>query len=389
MTHAKLPPSSAYRWMRCPASVALCATVPEPDSVYAREGSFAHEIAAAILTSDHNHVASLIGTTDGEFTCDRRMAEHLQAYVDVVRSRQMCYDGELQVEQRVVLTKDIWGTADALVWQHRRLDVFDLKFGAGKAVSAVDNVQMKIYALAATATFSDMVKEYGVETIGLHIVQPRRPMLSDDDDPHTSWDITLADLQAWAKDDLIPAAAAAVSTAQPAAYTAGTHCGFCAAKGICPQLRADATELAMDLFVDQEETLPAPSTLPPETIAEALRRAAIIETWIDAVRQFALAQASRGEAIPGYKLVEKTGNRKWRDEAVALDTTAKAGLADPYTKKLFSPAQAEKALGKGGKALVADLCERPVTGVQLVPEGDKRPAITAVDLTLVFPALDD
>jgi hypothetical protein len=386
MTHAKLAPSGAHRWIKCPGSVALCATMPEVESVYAREGSFAHEIAAAVLSSDHNHVASMLGTTDGEFTCTPTMAAHLQAYVDVVRARQICYDGELQVEQQVALTKDIWGTADALVWQPGRLDVFDLKYGAGKPVTARENPQLMTYAMAALTTFTDLAAEYRVGHVGVHIVQPRRPMASDDDSPHTSWDISVLDLQTWAHETLL--AAAKATGKKDAAFASGDHCGFCLARGICPRLRQDATELAVDLFVDQDETLPAPGSLPPETIADALRRAAIIETWIAAVRDYALAAASRGDTIPGYKVVEKIGNRKWTDEAAALAMLTGAGVADPYQKKLFSPAQAEKALGKGAKSLVVGLCERPVTGVVLVPETDKRPAIT-VDPSRMFTALDD
>ena len=44
--HAKLSPSAASRWINCPGSVALCATLPKPPSTfYADEGTSAHALA--------------------------------------------------------------------------------------------------------------------------------------------------------------------------------------------------------------------------------------------------------------------------------------------------------------------------------------------------------
>ena len=44
--HAKLSPSAASRWLNCPGSVALCATLPTPPSTYyADEGTAAHALA--------------------------------------------------------------------------------------------------------------------------------------------------------------------------------------------------------------------------------------------------------------------------------------------------------------------------------------------------------
>ena len=47
-SHAVLSPSSAHRWLACPASVGLVASMPErveETSAYAREGTLAHEAA--------------------------------------------------------------------------------------------------------------------------------------------------------------------------------------------------------------------------------------------------------------------------------------------------------------------------------------------------------
>lgn len=55
------------------------------------------------------------------------------------------------------------------------------------------------------------------------------------------------------------------------------------------------------------------------------------------------------------------------------------GAETAYTKKLLSPSQAEKALGKSRKGEIADLITKPTGKPTLAPESDKRPAINLTD----------
>ena len=43
--HAMLSASSSARWLACPPSAQLCATLPDTVTDYAREGTCAHELA--------------------------------------------------------------------------------------------------------------------------------------------------------------------------------------------------------------------------------------------------------------------------------------------------------------------------------------------------------
>ena len=50
--HATLSPSSASRWMACPASVRLSEGIPNTSSIFAAEGTACHELAALCLQQE-------------------------------------------------------------------------------------------------------------------------------------------------------------------------------------------------------------------------------------------------------------------------------------------------------------------------------------------------
>ena len=58
--HAKLPPSSAERWINCPGSVHMASLFPESASPAAKEGSLAHELAALEIDKDNCSDACLV-----------------------------------------------------------------------------------------------------------------------------------------------------------------------------------------------------------------------------------------------------------------------------------------------------------------------------------------
>lgn len=376
--HATLAPSAAHRWFHCPGSVALCDPIPDDSSVHAREGTFAHELAARCLKSGLQ-AETMIGETDGEFVCDADMAEHIQTYIDAVLEVPTLRGTMQWVEERVTLhglRDDIWGTADALTLAPGHvLHVFDLKFGAGVFVDVVENPQLMIYALAALLTFADEFKK--VSRVVIHVIQPRHHRGGD-----LTWEITRAELEAWGRDILVPAANQTETSHELAA---GPWCQFCRAKVICPQLKRQALSHARELFADVDtmvpaKTPPAPESLTPADLAVCLRGFEVIEQWMKAVRAHAYDLVAKGGEIPGHKMVEKTGNRKWDDPEQAREYLELLGVDPNQDPKLVSPAQAEKRLGKARKKLVEQLCHKPRTGTVLVPEEDARPRINAADV---------
>lgn len=360
--------------MECPGSVALTRGIESEDSAYSREGTFAHMVAALCL-QDGKDAAAMIGFRSEEFAVDAEMAEHIQVYLDAVRSVLMIDGGTLLIEVKVKVTDDIYGTADAIVVSDDTIHVFDLKYGRGVFVDADDNPQTLTYGLGAVL---GAVKLTATQA-KLHIVQPRCNAERLWRTAHT----TTAFLTGEWHPKLLAAAAA---TKQPdAPLSPGDHCGFCQAKPFCPALRKQALTTAQSVFSNLDLTVqpvkpPSPANLSPEQIATVLKGADLVKTWIKGVEDMAFDMLKKGTEVPGFKLVEKRGNRKWRDEAEAERELANTG-ADPYApREVVSPAQAEKLLAKkmsrgNAEALVERLAHKPVTGSTIVLSSDPRPAL--------------
>lgn len=353
--HAELSPSAAERWMVCPGSVVLSQGMPEKSSVFAEEGTRAHDVAQSMLTGKAVRV-------------DPEMLEHVLTYTDHVEA----LGGELLVEQRVTVDDAVYGTADAVVWleDDAHLHVVDFKYGAGVAVEVVGNLQLRIYALAALLTFG-----YPATVVTATIVQPRRP---HPDGVIRSVTYDVVDLLDFHAD--LAAAVRVVRDAQEHDEASLLEQGFltpsekgcrwCLAAPKCPAIKRRAQESAKQVFVKGEP-------YDAGELAQTLEFLPILEGWIKNVREFAYDEAERGKTIPAWKLVEKRPSRKWRDEEAAAQALYACGLeeADFTERKLVSPATAEKLLPKEQRGVLEELTIKESSGHTLVHESDKRPAI--------------
>lgn len=161
MAHAKLSPSSAERWMSCPGSVALNEGKDDNGSSYAAEGTAAHELAEKILrgnlgAAEAKGLVGLRAENGVEWTDD--MLRDVLKYTDQIHQIVESTGGTLHVEQKLPIwpwtdEAEAHGTADAVIVAGEELIVADLKFGMGVEVSAVDNKQLMLYALAALDKF--------------------------------------------------------------------------------------------------------------------------------------------------------------------------------------------------------------------------------------------
>jgi hypothetical protein len=228
-----------------------------------------------------------------------------------------------------------------------RAIVLDWKFGDGVVVDAVENAQGMFYAAASMRTPETQWVFDGADEVEIIIVQP--PMMR-------RW-VTTPERIAKFERDLVSAVKAAQRPA--AAFNAGDHCRWCAAKPVCPKMTGE-----VDRFVKTSL-----QTIDATQIGHYLQQADQIEDFIKSVREMAFTMLENDVPVSGYKLVAKRGTRQWVNDDDAIKF-----LGDKaFESKLISVAQAEKLVGK--KNFPQELAVSVSSGNTLANEDDPRPAI--------------
>lgn len=369
------PPSASARWLTCTASVPLIAELELDDvgSIYAAEGILAHEVfSAKLLGRDIKpwRVGSMHEVGGFEFTIDREMHDHVDTAIEWVEEvgpgvRLVEQDVDITVDSAPTLTTH--GRADVIVQPHAEpgvLHVMDLKYGRGEQVYAERNSQMMLYGTGSIQTHGVLFE--GITGIMLHILQPRL-------DHHDTWGISALLLDMWANADIGAAMreAQSIDGHAPTFRPSDAACRWCPFNGNC---KAQA-EHAISLFDDLDES--SSQLLPPKDLTPFLNRAPFVLTFIEQIRDRALALELSGEDVPGWKAVEGRSNRTWSEESDQELTFAcgEANVASHQPPKVKSPAMLEKELGKKRfRGALERFVVKPRGSPALVPDSDKRPA---------------
>lgn len=364
--HAILAASASHRWLNCPPSARLTERIPDNGSIYAAEGSEAHELCEYKLRQllgmeAHNPLDISIGLRYYDGTMEDAATGYAAFVQELLEEiRKTCSDPIVMVEQKLDYSrwvKDGYGTGDAVIVADGTLHVVDFKYGTGVPVSAEGNSQMRLYALGALDMFSEL---YDIDTVVMTIYQPRLANISTDT-------ISKTDLLDWAENTLRPLADLAYKGEGD--LNAGNWCRFCKLRSTCRK-RAEAN-LAM-----VQHDFKLPPTLSDEEIAVILDKLDDLISWAGDVKEYALNAALHGTRFHGWKLVEGRSNRRYTDEAAVAQIVSETGR-DPYEHKLLGITAMEKLLGKKQFAtLLSDLVERPQGKPVLVPASDKRPEMT-------------
>ena len=360
--HATLAPSAAERWIVCPASVRMAASVPEePSSSYAQEGTNAHELAEAMARYQ------LLGGPEVDVDAWRarlgedydEMQQHAQGYVDYLCGLLASYpDAQLLLEQRLPTgLPECWGTSDAVIVSPTVVETVDFKYGQGVRVEAAENPQLRLYGVGALEAFGDLLGE--VDTVRLTVYQPRLD--------HVAGEVLTADeLRAW-RDGLLPVAQAALGPDAPFGPSEAA-CRWCPVSGSC---KAQMEWATVRDFGER------PDTLSDEELASALDAIPFIRQWASAVEDYALDRAySKGRPIPGYKVVLSGGRRSVVNPKGLIEAAHQAGyktkdVADLKTKGIGA---LEKKLGDDFATVAAPFIVKSTGKPALVDESDKRPA---------------
>lgn len=411
-THAVWSASSTAANWTCAGRMAMVSISPDDKkSIYAAEGTAAHEVAEKALRGDLDCSKFLgeVYSIDGfDVEVTEELARSAQTYVHYVASQTDVAAGSvLLIEERHSLAQlnppfDAGGTCDATIIKPHlgEIEVVDLKNGRG-IVEVNGNKQTRTYALLALLNApKDLVNQ--IDQVKVTIVQPRAP---HKDGRIRSETFHIAELIEWTSEllkamnrsalaleafNMINGSRTMFDEWASKVLTPG-NCTFCPALGICPAVRKKALSVAPEIAKTwfEDTTLETPpmlsNTVPalsPEELSHILDGIDALEDWAKAVRAAAHSLAEGGTTIPGYKLVEKVGNRKWAadDEKIIADLKSVIKLSEDqiFSKKLLSPAQIEKIIGAKRKEEIANMYHNPITGTNLVSEKKStRPAVKA------------
>ena len=377
--HAKLSASGASRWLACTPSVRLEENYENTTSVYAEEGTFAHEYGELLLSLEYDYIKKRSFNTklkklkENEFY-SKELEDYIQSYADSVIE----FVNELKaksknilvfLEQRVDFSNWVpngFGTGDVVVVADDTLHIMDLKYGKGVPVSAERNPQLRLYALGAYSEFGFL---YDIEKVKMTILQPRLDNISTDE-------MELEDLIKWADEEVKVKAEMAYNGEGD--FESGDHCRFCKARNDCRKRAEDNIELA------KKYDFAGTDVLNEFEIADILSWEKKVSDWLKDIKDFALQQAENsGVKYPGFKLVEGRSNRKYIDESKVVEVLKENGFDE---EKLYKPitlkgiSDMEKTLGKKSfNELLNDYIIKPDGKPTLVSITDKRPELNSID----------
>ena len=361
--HALLSASGSKRWLTCTPSARLEATLPEQKKSsgsfdFSQEGTTAHSLAEVKLRHhfgqiDYEEYEREIEIIKNTPYSDDDFEANVDNYVLYVRSQIGEGDTPL-FEQRVDFSDwvpDGFGTADVVILSKHSIRVIDLKFGKGVPVSALDNTQLRLYALGAWSKFKEEYPD--IKEISYTIHQPRLDSISTDG-------TSISKLVDWANYFVKPKAKKAWSGSGE--FLPGDHCQFCRAKAQCRARSDFNTELAKQEFKE-------PPLLTEEEISKVLSKAQDLRTWVSDVEEYALDQAVTCNNIPqGFKLSTSVTHRRISDHELAATVLVEKGLPSEQLwepRKLKSLATLEK-INKQVAAYLGDLVLRPEGSPKLV-----------------------
>ncbi len=385
--HALLSASSAKKWLHCTPSARLEADIPEEQSPYAEEGTLAHSICELKLArqfTDKNMTDKVFKTRLNKLMKSPLYAKEMDGFTDAYLDYITGIAYSLPSAPYVAVEKQVdygswapegFGTCDCILIQGTVMHVCDFKYGKGTAVSSRENPQLMLYALGAWDAFRMI---YPVRTVTLHIIQPRI-------DNTSSWETPVEELLRWGEETVKPRALEAYRGEGECVQ--GTWCDdcFCRLSATC-RARAEA-----NMALGKEAGSPPGSgnplmRLPPrlnnEEVGNLLKQARFLKAWVNKLEAYALGEILAGREVPGWKLVEGRSNRVIRDIDAAYEALYAAGYPEAalYRMQPLPLGELEKILEKDHKKILEGYIVKPPGKPTLVPEDDKRPAISPVTI---------
>ncbi|MBR7927081.1 DUF2800 domain-containing protein [Aerococcaceae bacterium zg-ZUI334] len=358
--HALLSASSSHRWLTCPPLPRLESYFENKTSEAAHEGTMAHAVAENKLRKALGISHKTIQVTDSD------MDEYTDDYVAYIEEQLKPLKKPIVlIEQRLDFSEYVpegFGTGDCVIVSDNKLHIIDFKYGRGVEVSAVDNPQMKLYALGALKLYDVL---YDIKEIKMTIFQPRKYNVSTDT-------ISRQALIEWAETELKEKAELAFEGKGVIEY--GPWCQFSNC-GVVLRARYDHHK-KLERF-----ELKSPHLLTDAEVEEVLSHVDDLTKWANEVKAYATEVAVKScKSWSGYKLVAGRTVRKFTDEEKVAQIAKAHGYDNIYKQSLLSMTELQKLMGKTKfETLFNTLIHKPSGAPVLVPDSDKRRAINITE----------
>ena len=397
--------STAGRLLACPASLARTRALPpsaDAPSEYAEEGTFAHEVMAALMDGRRRGV--LLGNdasveVPAHVGCqfhDRVLTnEHLDTMVYPALEHLETLEQEFDtagafevvgVEQRVIFPgiPGAFGTVDLILQNDRFTLLVDWKFGQGIGVKcvysdgegAIVNPQLMYYAAAALKTKPGLFTK---RRIVVAIIQPRSL------EPLTFTEITRHEIRNFVE-DMHNAVLAAVDRDPP--LRKGEHCRFAPCKIDCPLWTGAVLDLTALKPVERTTAVKGPTPY-----GDYLARAkALTDTVIQFKNELDAqmhAYLENGGSIPGWRLKAKATRRQWVDSFTVAATLFDLGFSEDevWRDELVTFKEAEATAKRLGVKIPDELrVAPPPSGTTLATTDDPAPVVEPAALVERFAA---
>lgn len=401
--HSSWGPSSAKKWINCSGSINAAKGRHKKSSSYANEGTAAHALSevcryANVKAEEYRGFTVRVsrgkpGEDDFETSdhvVDQVMIDSVQEFVDY------CNDVPAEIvliEQLLPYAEYVppgFGTLDDARLNDNLCVITDFKHGQGVQVWAKDCEQLMLQALGVYLRYRGI---FEFEMFKLRIAQPRLNHFDE-------WEVSLDYILEWARKVAEPGYLATLDPNAP--RKAGDWCQFCPAKFDCEERARTMMAHMVGEFSDLEEATSIIANadsnadlLSSADLARCLGVMDDIKAWMKDVEAHGRAEtlAGRPPQIPGeepWKFVEGRSKRIYVvPEDELLDEMREAGVPDDkaYTKKLITPRQLEKIIGKKHEIMLTCV-KKPPGRPKLVPGSDKRKPMSQV-LIEQFSNLDD
>ncbi len=375
--HTRKSPSGFHRLMTCPGSFLLEQQFEPSTSEYAEEGTLAHEVCetklnAYITPTPKRTVTAALNKLKKREHWSNEMLGHADTYVDFIKTTalSMSETPHIVVEKRVDIGRWVegcQGIADCIMIGGEELHICDYKYGKGVPVSAENNPQLQLYALGAYDAYSML---YPIKRVCMSIIQPR---LSDE---ASTWCISIDELLAFG--ETAKAAAELADREDAPFHPSDDACRFCRARQTC---RARADHNVKMAFQEPAVVGVPGALLSLDEIGKYLSWGTDVAKWVEDLKAYALTQSLAGHTVAGWKAVEGRGSREFSDADKAFEQLISCAVPEPmlYERRPLTLAQIEKVVGKKEfEEMVGDLVVKKPGKPALVPESDKREAITNI-----------